>query len=735
MGFSDDFSDGDLAPWDMNNSSAWADTGSVLEKQNSTNGDIVWHGNSPAYGAWEFDHEHGPVYYGANTHFLALDINTGSRHPNDCYFVHFSNKNNSFNRTLRKTVSGTEYELANLGNYDSNWHSYRVERGPDDTFTCYIDGSQVATVTDSSHTTSGYFQCQGDRYDHRWDNVTVQSKAPAAPSNVTATVDTNDRVTVSWTDNSDNEDNFRVQVSRDGASYVDLANNPTPGANTTSITATPESDNSYDSQVGIDSSFKFRVRAENDSGTSDWAYSDTTYTEPVPPSQVSVSRPDGDTIEVTATVESDWASRLDWEHREDTGSGYGSWSNFETTGGHTKGDTVTRTYTVSNGDIQRDARYQVRVASYEYRDADNDGNNELLESEFVHADYGNEGNVYFSDDFESGDLSNWDSTGTGNGSNGPTVQGSSHTDLGIGGPAEGSYYCYIDDSEHITKQLGDLSAESDVIVKAYVASGSLDSSSEYNYLEWYDGSSWQNLRSWGHEYNKQGWIEISALVPSSYLSSDNRVRFTQFDNAYGGDHMAVDRVVVSDVLHEYTTPASPTTASINTSVEDEITYDYDDTDTFSNYGNQADIKRSSSSTWTRDDGGNAAEPYTYTGLDDGEEYDLRIRQWTSQSRHGTVQQYFHGYSPVETATTFLPAPTGLSVDAVNGDQATVSWTVNHDYGDQRVEVKPTDTSTWTDDSGTLSRSTTSYTTSHLLDGEKYDLRVLAATEHTTTEDA
>ena len=70
---------------------------------------------------------------------------------------------------------------------------------------------------------------------------------------------------------------------------------------------------------------------------------------------------------------------------------------------------------------------------------------------------------------------------------------------------------------------------------------------------------------------------------------------------------------------------------------------------------------------------------------------------------------------------------------MTGDQATVSWTPNHDHGDQRLEVRH-DGGVWTVDKDTLGLSATSVTTTHLLDGERYDARIVAYTEHTSTID-
>ena len=614
-------------------------------------------------------------------------------------------------RSVTFSLNYSDVEKIAFCNYSNGWHSSGWNGG---TSNCYswIDNLGVTGV----------------------------ETAPSAPSNCTAVMNTDSSINVSWTDNSSGdgeEDNFRVQINRDGNGFQDISSNqndPTPAANVTSILVTADSDQSYYSQVGIDSTFKFRVRAENTSGNSSWATSNTVYTTPVPPSGVSVNRPDANTLTVTYTVESDWASRVDIEYREDTGSGYGNWGNMETVGGYVKGDTDTRTYSVANGDMVEDARYQIRVASYEYQDANNDGSNELLESEYIHASYGNAGNVFFTDDFESGGTNNWDMVSLSDGNSGvksgPPSESSG--DLNISGAATGTYFIEIQTADYVTKNLGDLSGESDVIVQCWMAAGSMDNGSENVGLEWYDGSAWQDLYKLYHEYNRQGWVRVSAVVPSGWLSTDNRLRLMGYGGT--GDYFAVDDVVVSDMLHEYTRPAAPSGLVVDASTEDEITATWtnNNVEWGTQTGYRANYKLTTQSSWTY--GYNNRTPatsYTFTGLTDGETYDIQTFSFVQQPRHGTGSQYFNSTHITTQATTVLPAATGLSFTTNIEDQLAVSWTKADDNGSGTWEVyRSTDGSLGTAVATGITAGTTSHVDSGLTDGTTYHYTIRRVTDAT-----
>jgi acid phosphatase type 7 len=83
--------------------------------------------------------------------------------------------------------------------------------------------------------------------------------APAAPSGLTATGVSRNRIDLGWTDNSNNETGFEVQRSKDAATWTLLAS---PGANSVAYS---------DTGLTPNKTFYYRVRAVNLSGSSAWS--------------------------------------------------------------------------------------------------------------------------------------------------------------------------------------------------------------------------------------------------------------------------------------------------------------------------------------------------------------------------------------------------------------------------------------------------------------------------------
>ncbi|WP_435175664.1 fibronectin type III domain-containing protein [Halorussus sp. AFM4] len=186
-----------------------------------------------------------------------------------------------------------------------------------------------------------------------------------------------------------------------------------------------------------------------------------------------------------------------------------------------------------------------------------------------------------------------------------------------------------------------------------------------------------------------------------------------------------DSQLTGEVAATTSLPA-PTLDSLDATTEDEITVNYTLNDNSSD-GNVEIVRSTDGTTGSvvATISNLSKTSYTDTGLSDGEKYYYTVRRNTDHVTDVDSSQ--------ASATTVLPAPSGLAVDGVTGDQATISWSPNHDYGNQRVEVKQTDASTWTVDGDGIGLTTSQYTTSHLLDGEKYDVRVVAYTDHDTAE--
>jgi hypothetical protein len=590
---------------------------------------------------------------------------------------------------------------------------------------------------------------------------------PAPPTNVTATVDSNSQITISWDYDptwfafdgnddslggfdegrwfsSDSVDNFEIELTRDANGWIDPAGGPVTvthdGSTSYSATYNPASDAAYDKQVGIDSMFKFRVRAMNTDGGSDWAISGKAYTEPVPPHNPSVSRPDSETIRINGTVKSDIGDFVGVYFREDTGSGYGGWNVLEwVTEGEsmlisgsvdTTGSDFTLEFktgvTYQEDTLHNDARYQFRLNTYTYADPSN------ISGGDVYADYGNRNNVYFQDDFEAGDASAWDATDFPSANNGSSgVVSTLDSRFVETSPEEGSYAVELMDGGYVQKNLGDLSAETDVHVRTYVQAASWDSGANSLEIKWYDGSAWQTLSpTYEWEMNQQGWIEIHASVPDSYLSTDSRVRLTQpFQGSYA--FTAYDRVVVSDILHEYTKPAAPTSPTTDESVEDELTLDWTDNTSLSN-GSPEWFHRvyGSGNSFTKEFDN---PPHTWTGLNDGERYEWYPYAVYPQARNGNVDTWWRADGPTTTGTTILPAPSIDSISTASDTSLDVAWTDHADNEDGfEVYYRESGTSTWNKFSD-LGSNTTTETITSLSQDTAYEVRIDDYTEHVTTQ--
>lgn len=116
---------------------------------------------------------------------------------------------------------------------------------------------------------------------------------------------------------------------------------------------------------------------------------------------------------------------------------------------------------------------------------------------------------------------------------------------------------------------------------------------------------------------------------------------------------------------------------------------------------------------------------TVSGLKDGEKYYLQVVAIRNDERGND--------SAEANGTTVLPAPTFLSTSNIQPTSADLSWTNNHNYGSVTVQYKRSSNSSWQDWATDLSLLTESETLTGLLNGEEYDVRVLAVTEHTQTE--
>lgn len=109
----------------------------------------------------------------------------------------------------------------------------------------------------------------------------VSVTAPAAPSGLVASAMSTSRIAVDWTDNSNNEDGFRIERSPSGSSWVQIATVP---AGQTHF---------EDSGLSADTTYFYRARAYNGAGNS--AYSN--------PDSATTLVPDGNPPSITAPAD------------------------------------------------------------------------------------------------------------------------------------------------------------------------------------------------------------------------------------------------------------------------------------------------------------------------------------------------------------------------------------------------------------------------------------------------
>ncbi|MGD8533970.1 MAG: fibronectin type III domain-containing protein, partial [Gammaproteobacteria bacterium] len=98
-----------------------------------------------------------------------------------------------------------------------------------------------------------------------------EATAPAAPSAIGVSASSHSMVTVTWTDNANDESGFRIERSDNGAPFAAAG---TVGADTSVF---------EDPTVSADTAYRYRVAAYNGAGESSWAESNSVTTPSAPP--------------------------------------------------------------------------------------------------------------------------------------------------------------------------------------------------------------------------------------------------------------------------------------------------------------------------------------------------------------------------------------------------------------------------------------------------------------------
>jgi hypothetical protein len=138
-------------------------------------------------------------------------------------------------------------------------------------------GTFNSTLVELSPNTQYYVRAyatdnEGTTYGNEINFVTKAISIPEAPGNLVADAEYSSQITISWTDNSDNEEGFKIERSPDGTTeWVEIA---TVGANVTSF---------QNINLNPSTPYYYRVRAFNPGGNSGFSNTASTTTLPFVP--------------------------------------------------------------------------------------------------------------------------------------------------------------------------------------------------------------------------------------------------------------------------------------------------------------------------------------------------------------------------------------------------------------------------------------------------------------------
>jgi len=169
---------------------------------------------------------------------------------------------------LQLSVNGQSITLTWVDNSD-NETSFKIYRSPDGTTWTNVDSvsANIETWTDTGLSPLTQYSYRvvahnsiGESLPSNEETAQTQDVAPDAPSSLQANAQSSSQISLAWTDNSNNEQGFKIERSPDGTSGWTLVN--TVGANASSYT---------DSSLSQETSYYYRVYAYNAVGNSDYS--------------------------------------------------------------------------------------------------------------------------------------------------------------------------------------------------------------------------------------------------------------------------------------------------------------------------------------------------------------------------------------------------------------------------------------------------------------------------------
>ena len=168
---------------------------------------------------------------------------------------------------------------------------------------------------------------------------------PQPPSGLEAVVTSDSAITLTWTDNADNETGFTLERSDNNWGFPQIASLP---ANTTSY---------LDNGLDADTLYSYRVRSFNGAGNSSYSNTAITATDPIPPpnapSGLAATAGGTDRITITWTDTSNSESGFTVQRRR---NGSAQWLDI--------GSASANSSTYTDTDLEAGTLYYYRVAAY-----------------------------------------------------------------------------------------------------------------------------------------------------------------------------------------------------------------------------------------------------------------------------------------------------------------------------------------------------------------------------------
>ena len=201
--------------------------------------------------------------------------------------------------TLNWTNPSTSYDRVYI-QYQRNGGSWTALTNQ----TASTSYTWTTAVADSAYNFRVYTTYQNST--SGYSNTAKAYTTPTAPSSLTATRNSDNKVTLSWTNNSSSYTKTYIERQTDGGSWSNLAN---VAKGTTSYA---------DTTTSSDHAYKYRVRAYNGGRYSSYATSSAVTMSPARPTSMTTSAIQGSTnVEVTLENPSTISTGIKWQYSTD----------------------------------------------------------------------------------------------------------------------------------------------------------------------------------------------------------------------------------------------------------------------------------------------------------------------------------------------------------------------------------------------------------------------------------